>query len=132
MSAQWVLCLYLLLPQLARADAAAMAIKDPLAYPLRQYGLILAISMAGGFVNWFSRVRSGQTPVSLMALIGELATSAFAGLLSFWVCAYMDVPLTLTAAIAGMVGHMGGRGIAWAEDKLQRRAERIFTAPKDD
>ena len=122
--ARAALCAHLLTPLVSRADAAAM--KDPLNYPLRQYAFILGISMLGGLVNWYARVRKGDSPPSIMALIGELCTSAFAGLLSFWLCAYFEVPLTLTAAIAGMVGHMGGRAIAWAEEKLTQRAERLL------
>jgi CHASE2 domain-containing sensor protein len=110
-----------LLPSQALAQT-----KDPLSYSLRQYGFILTISLMGGFVNWYTKVRKGETPLSLMALVGELATSALAGVLVFYVCEWMTLAPLLTAAIVGIVGHMGGRAIAWAEAKLQQRAESIF------
>lgn len=31
--------------------------KSPLSYSLREYGLILAIAMLGGFVRWYNAVR---------------------------------------------------------------------------
>jgi CHASE2 domain-containing sensor protein len=108
------------------SQAFAQGVKDPLSYSLRQYGFILTISLMGGFVNWYTKVRKGETPLSLMALVGELATSALAGVLVFYVCEWMNLAPLLTAAIVGIVGHMGGRAIAWAEGRLQKRAESIF------
>lgn len=47
--------------------------QDPLDYPVRQYGFMLAVAPLGGIVPWTAKVRKG-----------ELGTPAFAGLLAFW------------------------------------------------
>lgn len=111
------------------AEAATDAIKDPLSYPLKWYGLVLGVSVFGGFVAWFRRVKRGELlNVHIRELIGELATSAFAGLLTFWVCESMGVPLIVTAPMAGVAGHMGGRAIDMLETHLLKRAG--FTADR--
>ena len=106
------------------AAAEVTPLKDPLAYPLKQYLFILAISLLGGLVGWYSKVRKGQLQATnLMALIGELCTSALSGLLAFYLCEYLNMAPVLTAAVVGVAGHMGTRGINWIEDTLKRRVD---------
>jgi len=102
-------------------EAAKVITKDPMAYPLSQYGFVLAVSLLGGLVGWFSKVRSGVLQGSdLRVLMGELTTSALAGLLTFWICEWSNVSPLLTAAFAGIAGHMGGSGITLLEDIFKR------------
>lgn len=109
-----------LIPAIAVAET--LAVKDPLNYPLRQYALILFLAMLGGVVSWYTKVRKGELAAwNVSSLVGEMTTSAFAGLMAFYFCEYMNYPPLLTAAVAGIAGHMGTRGIAWAEGLLQRR-----------
>ena len=116
-----ILCLHLLIPMAAQAQAA---IKGPLDVSLKQYGFFLAVALLGGFVSWFSKVRRGElAAASLMHLIGELSTSAMAGLLAFWVMQWMQTPDMLQAAIVGVAGHMGAKFITWLESVMKRRAE---------
>lgn len=113
-----VVVIALALPLLARAAGE----RDPLQVPLKQYGLMLAIAVLGGLVSWYAKVRRGElAPWNVMQLTGELCTSAFAGLLAFWVCEYMGVPPTLQAALVGVAGHMGTRAISAFEDFAQRK-----------
>lgn len=108
------ICLLLLQPFLATAQV--MTVKDPLSYSLGQYGLMLGISVLGGLVSWYARVRAGKAELwSINALIGEVATSAFAGLLSFYLCEWAGFPPLLTASVVGISGHMGTRGIQLLE-----------------
>ncbi len=96
--------------------------RDPLDYPLRQYALLLSIALLGGMVSFYNRVRSGAVSAwNVMHLTGELATSGFAGLLAFWLCAYANVPQLVTAALVGVAGHMGTRAIAGFEEWAARR-----------
>jgi hypothetical protein len=105
------------------APAQALeADRDPLDVPLRQYVFLLAVAMLGGVVSWAAKVRAGSLHAfNLSALIGELATSAFAGLLTFWLCSYVAAPQSLTAALVGIAGHMGTRAINQLEQWLQNR-----------
>lgn len=107
--------------------------RDPLNYPLKQWGLILFFSLLGGFVSWYRKVQRGElAATNLFTLIGEFTTSALAGLLAFMFCDYFSVPVGLTAAIAGLAGHAGAKGLTIAEALLQRAAEKkLGLAPSD-
>lgn len=126
-----LVALNLLFPVLAYAQDQ---LKSPLSYSLREYGVILGIALLGGFASWFSRVRRGEADgMKFSALIGELAISAFAGLIAFWICESLDLSPLITAAVAGMAGHAGGNGITWLERLGKGYAERrIGVTLKDD
>ena len=55
-------------------------------------------------------------------LIGEIATSAFAGLITFWLCEAAQFNPLVTAALVGISGHMGSQAIyqleRWAQSRL--------------
>jgi hypothetical protein len=109
-----VLVAHLVLPASVWAQDRA---KNPLDYSLKQYALFLGAALLGGFVSWYSKVRSGAIPaLSINHLVGELCTSAFAGLLCFWICEWSGFPQLLTAALTGVMGHMGTRGISMLEE----------------
>jgi hypothetical protein len=117
---QLVLCLHLIAPVAAWAQAAAP--KDPLGYPLKTYGFMLFIAVLGGVVSYYAKVRSGEIPAaSVMHLIGEITTSAFAGLVTFWVCEYLNVPQILTAPLVGVSGHLGAKAISMMEEAAKKR-----------
>lgn len=118
-----LLCLNLLaLP--ACALAQAISPKDPLSYPLRVYGFMLAVAILGGFVSWYAKVRRNEIPAgSVFHLIGEVTTSAFAGMLAFFACEYANFPQILTAAVVGVSGHMGAKIISMAENMAKRRLD---------
>lgn len=106
-------------------SASAAPNSDPLELPLRQYMLIIGLSLLGGLVSFYAKVRAGTVAAwNLFHLIGELATSAFAGLMAFYVCAWLDLAPLLTAAVVGAAGHMGARAIsafeAWAQEKAEK------------
>lgn len=103
------------------ADPASPA-KDPLNYPLRQYALVLAVAVLGGFASWVGRVRAGAVPVfSLMAFVGEISASALAGLLCFWLCEWQNFSPLLTVALIGISGHMGPRGLTLVESVVVKK-----------
>jgi hypothetical protein len=115
------LCVQLLHPLAAMAQTKT----DPLSYPLKHYGVVLCMTLLGGFAGWYMKVRKGEIPgASLFSLIGEMATSSLAGLGAFFVCDYFGVPIGVTAAGAGLCGYMGGRAIEVAERYLKRRVDR--------
>ena len=98
--------------------------KDPSSYGFITYILVSVLAAWGGIVNWIRKRKSGDTrPFNFTELIGEIITSAFAGVLTFWLCEWSGVPPLLTAAMIGISGHMGSRAIfqmeKWAESKLK-------------
>ena len=121
-----IIALHMSGPALAQQAAP----RSPLSYSLREYGLILAIAMLGGFVRWYNAVRKGQSMAyDLRILVGELFTSAFLGILTFWACEAVGVQPLVTAALAGMAGHAGVSGLMWAERLLKRFFERKYNVP---
>lgn len=116
------LALHLLTPIAVQAQTI---IKTPLSYSLQEYGIVLATALLGGAANWYIKAKSSQTGVfSLAALVGELCVSAFAGLLAFWICEGLSVQPLYTAAVVGMAGHAGARGLNWLEKISMRNAAR--------
>jgi hypothetical protein len=97
--------------------------KDPSTYSLITYGWVLALSALGGAVNFVRKVKEGAARAfNITELFGELITSGFAGLLTFWLCEWSSVSPLLSAVLIGISGHMGSRAIfrmeKWAEDKF--------------
>lgn len=102
--------------------AQIAAAKDPMAYPLRQWLFVLALALFGGMASWWAKVRKGELAVhNLSALIGELAISAFVGVIAFFGCEYMNFAPLLTAAIVGISGNMGARALTMFEEIAIKR-----------
>lgn len=113
------LCLHLIAPLAVWAQAAA---KGPLDYSLKQYGLILGVATLGGLVSWYGKVSRGVLPPwSIHHLVGELVTSSLAGLLCFWLCEWAGLAPLLTAALVGLSGHAGAKGIQLLENLAAKR-----------
>lgn len=94
----------------------AMPEKDPTTYALITYLWIFVLSAWGGLVSFFNKVNKGQARrFNVTELIGELVTSAFVGVLTFWLCEWGNLPQLLTAAFVGVSGHMGSRALFKAE-----------------
>lgn len=119
---QITLCLQLLIPMSAMAQSVSP--KDPMSYPLKTYGFMLFVAVLGGVVSFYAKVRRGEVAGhSIMHLVGEIATSAFAGLLTFWLCEYLNVPQILTAPLVGVSGHMGAKAISMFENAAKAKFE---------
>lgn len=104
---------------------AYAADKSPLDYSLGQYLFLLGVAVFGGLVRWFSAVKAGQAQAwNAMHLIGELVTSAFAGLIAFYLCEWAGTAQLVTICTVAIAGHMGARAI----DALETVARRKFGA----
>lgn len=83
------------------------------------------LSMWGGVVSFFQKVRDGKTRASnIMEFLGELSTSAFVGLATFYLCEFGGVDRLLTAVFVAVSGHMGTKAIFLLEmgaEKIARR-----------
>jgi hypothetical protein len=104
---------------------AQNTLKTPLSYSLREYGVVLATALVGGLASWWIKVRRGELQAwNIAALIGELSVSAFAGMLAFWLCEYLNFHPLLTASIVGMSGHAGAKGLSWLESIGKKSIEK--------
>jgi len=105
------------------AGIAATDSKDPFGYPVITYAWVLALSILGGVVNFSRKVSEGTARAfNVTELLGEVVTSGFAGLLTFWLCEAGGVSPLLSAVLIGISGHMGSRAIfhleKWAESRV--------------
>lgn len=96
--------------------------KDPLSYGWITYAWVFALACLGGATSFFAKVRAGTARwFNLTELLGELFTSAFAGVITFYLCEASKFPGLLTAALVGIAGHMGSRAIYVLERFFEQR-----------
>lgn len=89
---------------------------------LLTYAWVFGLAMLGGAASFVRRVRSGQSKYSnIVELIGELVVSAFAGLVTFFLCQSAKFDPMLTAAFIAISGHMGTRIIFMFESYLVKK-----------
>ena len=103
--------------------------KDPFNYTLLTYAWIILLAIWGGVVNFFRKMRTGEVRAfNLTEFIGEIVTSGFVGILTFWLCEAAGFHSLMTAAFVGISGHMGSRGIFMLEKFLSAK----FGVPADE
>jgi hypothetical protein len=97
--------------------------KDPTNYTLITYGWVTLLSAWGGVVSFLSKLRAGKASrrFNLLEFIGEVTTSAFSGLLTFWGCEAAGFEPLWTAVLVGISGHMGARALYQIELIVQRK-----------
>lgn len=96
--------------------------KDPTSYSLLTYAWVFLLAMLGGVVNFVRKLQQGHVRAfNFVEFIGEIVTSAFAGVITFWLCENAHMSPLLTAAFVGVSGHMGSRAIFMAENWLKTK-----------
>ncbi len=86
--------------------------KSPETYGLLTYAWVIGISAAGGAVAFIRKWKAGHTRAFNVAeFIGECVTSAFAGVMTFYLCEWSNFSHIASAAMVGIAGHMGSRAI---------------------
>ncbi len=101
--------------------------KDPTTYAAATYLWVFALSIIGGIVNFVRKVKIGESrPFNILELVGEVLTSAFAGIITFYLCEWTNIPQVLTAALVGISGHMGSRAIYFFEKWAEKRFVSVF------
>lgn len=97
--------------------------KDPTTYSWITYSWVALLSAWGGAVSFIRKRQAGMIrPFNIVEFIGELFTSALAGIITFWLCEWSGVDPLVTAALVAISGHMGSRALfqfeKWAETKF--------------
>lgn len=96
--------------------------KDPTSYSLLTYLWVFGLAVLGGVVNFMRKLQEGHTRAfNIIEFIGELVTSAFAGVITFWMCEHAALSPLVTAALVGVSGHMGSRAIFSFEEFLKAK-----------
>jgi uncharacterized membrane protein YeaQ/YmgE (transglycosylase-associated protein family) len=100
--------------------------KDPTSYSFLTYGWVFALAILGGVVSFMRKLQSGHTKIfNLVEFLGEIVTSAFAGVIAFWLCENAEFSPLSTACIVGISGHMGSRAIFLLEGWLAKQFPNI-------
>ena len=89
----------------------AISHNTPESYGLSTYCWVIMTALAGGFASLMGRLRK----LSWLEMCGELIVSAFAGVITFWLCEFVELNQLASAALVGIVGHMGSRGMTTLE-----------------
>lgn len=100
--------------------------KDPATYTVITYAWVMLLSTWGGVVSFIKRVRSGEAkPHNFMEFIGEIVTSGFAGVMTFYLCEAAGISPLLTAVFVGICGHMGTRAVFILEKIVESKLKKV-------
>lgn len=96
--------------------------KSPETYNLLTYAWVVGLSSLGGFVAFARKVKQGHARAwNFAEFFGEIATSAFAGIITFYLCQAGNISQLATAAFVGIAGHAGSRAIFLLERFIESR-----------
>ena len=93
---------------------------DPTTWPAITWVIALIMSLSGGLINWISH-KAGQSPFKIFEFLGELFTSGFVGIGLFMLVDSLGQPIGLSAASAGIGGHMATRFLFLVERAIEAR-----------
>lgn len=89
---------------------------------------ILGLSALGGIVSFVQKIKTGAARAwNFTELVGEIATSGLAGIITANLADSINAPASLKYALVGIVAHMGSRGLL----KLESLANAKFNLPPD-
>jgi hypothetical protein len=89
---------------------------------------IIGLSALGGIVSFVQKIRTGHARAwNFTELVGEIATSGLAGIITANLADSINAPASLKYALVGIVAHMGSRGLL----KLESIANTRFNLPPD-
>lgn len=96
----------------------------PESYPLATYAWVIVLSVWGGVANFLRKCREGKARAfNIVEFIGEVVSSALAGLITFFLAESSHINQVMTAAMVAVSGHMGTRLLfhfeRMAEEKLR-------------
>ena len=96
--------------------------KDPATISAITYAWLFALAWFGGIVNYIKKIKLGHVSrFNITEFLGDMITSGFSGLITFYLCQASGFNDFATAALVGMSGHMGSRAIFMIENWLEKR-----------
>lgn len=101
--------------------------KDPTSFSLITYLWVMGLSVGGGLVSYMHKLQLGaRRPFSIIEFIGELVTSGFTGVITFWLCTNSGISPLLTAVFVGISGHMGSRALFLIERMVENKLRKFL------
>ena len=103
--------------------AASRAASDPMSISWLTYGWVLALAIWGGLVRVIREEKYGTKtwPQLLRIFLVEMFTSAFVGVITFYLCEASNIQPLYTAALTSTAGWMGVRAMSLAETIYRAR-----------
>lgn len=83
---------------------------------------LLVMAIWGGTVGYMRKVMRKKRPFLWREMFLEWVISAFAGIVTAYLCVWAGMPFTFTAAAAGISGHLGGAAIDIWEARFRKGA----------
>lgn len=100
--------------------------KDPTSYSLITYLWVMGLALGGGLVSYMHKLQLGiRRPFSIIEFIGELVTSGFTGVITFWLCESSGISPLMTAVFVGISGHMGSRALFIIERMIENKLRKL-------
>ena len=97
--------------------------KDPTIWTRATWELAMLMSFAGGFLNWWAKVRAGHARAfNVVELVGEMVVSGVVGLGAFMAADGIGQDASICAVAAGIGGHMGTRLLFLVEQWVEKKA----------
>lgn len=101
--------------------------KDPTTWSLATWILAIGMSFAGGAINWYAKVRAGHARAfNFVELVGEMFTAGVVGLGAFMAAQGMGQSEGVSAAVAGIAGHMATRLLFAVERYAEKRIKALL------
>lgn len=91
--------------------------KAPEDFAMITYLWVLGLAMLGGVVSFVKKLKDGKK-WKVGEFVAEIATSAFVGVITFYVCQWFGLSQVGTAALVGIAGHSSSRAISVFESLL--------------
>lgn len=100
--------------------------KDPTSFGLITYLWVMGLSVGGGLVSYMHKLQLGvRRPFSIIEFIGELVTSGFTGVITYFLCQSSGISPLLTAVFVGISGHMGSRALFIIERMIENKLKKF-------
>lgn len=94
--------------------AAGKVISDPASISVITYAWVILLAVWGGLIRVMREIKFGEKSWGEMAwmFVVEIFTSAFVGVLTFYLCTASDIQPLYTAVLTSTSGWMGVRALA--------------------
>ncbi len=85
------------------------------------YVWFVFLAIWGGTASYIGRIKKSGKAFSFIELMGEWTICSFAGIITAYLCVAANLDFYKTAALTGIAGHLGGRGVFMIENYIKNK-----------